>query len=198
MTFFKYFLKRKTKIPRVIIKHGRLIDPIFTFYSQNSPDVAQFGWNTWTPPSQEELKKRIKTYREEWRKYKIIEDLQQVLGISFERNIIDVYIVSGISRPTSHPLIIKSGYTPKEFVTTLAHELIHVILSDNKIKKNVYDSEGSETMNSHVIVYAVLKKILNEDLWETERKLIKTEDYRKALEYMEKIGPDQAIKMMTG
>lgn len=186
------------KYPEILIKHGRLIDHVFIFYCQNSPDLKKSGWNDWIPPTKENLDKRIKVYKEEWTKYNIVKDISKLLGISFERNIIDVHIVSGVSRATSHPIILKSGFKPKEFVVTLAHELIHVILTDNKIKKIVFDEKASKTTNNHVIVFAVLKKILDQELWDIEVRATKSPDYLKALELSEKIGVDKVIEMMMG
>lgn len=197
MSFLNFFAQKNH--PRIRIKYGRLIDPIFTFYSQHSPDVAQFGWNDWTPPAREELDRRIKAYKEEWKKYTIVKDLCKTLDLTFERNIIDVYIVSGISRASSDPIIIKSGFKPKEFVVTLAHELIHVLLTENRVKRVVFDEKESKTVNEHVPTYAVLKKILNDELWAIEAKKSeghRTNEYRLALEIMEKIGAENVIKML--
>ena len=182
--------------PKVNIQYGRLIDPVFIFYCQNNPQLKKRGWNDWTPPSKDVLNKRIKAYKEEWAKYDIIENISKTLNLSFKQNIIDVFIVSGVSRASSHPIIIKSGLKPREFVTTLSHELIHRILTENKIKKVLYDKESSDTTNNHVIIYSILKKILDKELWDTEVLLAKSDDYKRAIELSEKIGPDNAIKMM--
>ena len=199
MILFKYFLKEKVRVPRVIIKYGRLIDPIFTFYCQNNPDLKKRGWNDWTPPSKEELDRRIKAYKEEWGKYNIVKDISDCLGLSFRRDIIDVFIVSGISRASSHPIIIKSGFKPKEFVITLAHELTHVILSNNKIRRIIFDNKESDITNNHVPTFAVLKKILDNELWKIEVRRMGehgTNEYTKALTIMEKIGSDKVIEMI--
>lgn len=197
MNLLKMILGRK-KEPQIIIRYGRLIDPVFIFYCQNNPDLEKLGWKEWVPPTREEVNRRIKGYREEWRKYKITKNISSALGIPFGRNIIDVHIVSGASRATSHPIIIKSGFKPKEFVVTLAHELIHVILTDNKIPKIVFDEKESESTNNHVIVFAVLKKILDQELWGVKVEMTKSKDYLKALEISEKIGADRVIKMIMG
>ena len=189
------------KKPKIIIQYGRLIDPIFIFYCQNNPDLKKKGWDKWVPPSKKELDKRIKAHKEEWAKYNIVKDISNCLGLSFKRDVIDVFIVSGISRASSHPIIIKSGFTPKEFVATLAHELIHVILTNNKVKRITFDEKETDTTNNHVIVFAVLKKILNQELWNITIKRTgehRTDEYSKALLLMEKIGQDKVIKIITG
>lgn len=192
---------RQKREPEIIIQYGRLIDPVFTFYCQNNPDLKKFGWDKWTPPTKEEIDKRIKAYKEEWEKYNIVKEISNCLGLSFKRDVIDVYIVSGVSRSSSHPIIIKSSFTPKEFVVTLTHELIHRILTINKIPKVVFDPDESDTTNNHVIVFAVLKKILNEELWNINIKPSSkhpSKEYARALELAEEIGPDKVIKMMIG
>ncbi|MGB3921963.1 MAG: hypothetical protein WBL19_01605 [Minisyncoccia bacterium] len=200
MSFLKrYFSWRKE--PRVNIQYGRLIDPVFIFYCQNNPELKKKGWSEWKPPEKEELEKRINAYKNEWKKYTITKDISNCLNLSFNRDVIDVYIVSGISRASSNPIIIKSGFTPKEFVATLAHELIHVILTNNRIKRIKFDEKESDTTNNHVIVFSVLKKILDTDLWDiTTRRTSdhSTNEYSEALTLMEKIGPDNVIKKMTG
>lgn len=183
--------------PEVRIQYGRLLDPFFLFYCKNNPDLKKLGWNDWTPPSKEELNKRINAYKEEWAKHNVTEEIARVLNLSFVHNALEVFIVSGTPRGMSHPLILKSGYKPKEFVAALAHELIHLILTENKIPRVVYDINASESTNNHVIVYAVLKKVLNAELWDYEVKAAKQGDYRKALDLSEQIGPDEVIKMMV-
>jgi len=183
--------------PRIIIQYGRLIDPVFTFYCQNNPDLKKFGWDKWTPPSIEDIKKRIDAYKKEWSKYDIVKDISNCLNLSFKRDVIDVFVVSGISRDSSHPIIIKSSHDPKAFVAALAHELVHVILTTNKIKKVTFDSNEPDTTNNHVRVFAVLKEVLSEELWSIAIKpksKYPSRDYARALELSEQIGSKNIIK----
>lgn len=55
--------------PKIIIKYGKLLDPIFIFYCQNNPDLKARGWNDWVPPAQEDVLKKIEDYKKEWLKY---------------------------------------------------------------------------------------------------------------------------------
>lgn len=185
--------------PEIIIQYGRLIDSVSIFYTQNHPSTKKYGWHDWTPPSQAELERRIDTYKKEWKKYDLVKDISRVLNLSFKRRVIDVFIVSGTSRATSHPIIIKSGLTPDRFVITLAHELIHRILSINEVPPLVYDESVSSLTNNHVIVYAVLKKILNEKLWNIvigPQSKYPSKEYSLALELSEEIGVGQVIERM--
>src|SRR3989338_9376752 len=102
----------KYKEPKVIIQYGRLIDTFFIFYCQNYPDANKFGWDKWVPPTREQIDKKIAIYKEEWRKYNMAKKICDCFGMSFKRDIIDVYIVSGIPRECSHPLIMRSGLEP--------------------------------------------------------------------------------------
>lgn len=198
MRFLKDLFRFKDT-PQIIIQYGRLIDPIFTFYCLNNPELKSRGWNDWQPPSKEEVKSRIKEYRATWSKYNLTEKISICLGLSFQRNVIDVFIVSGISRSSSHPIIIRSGFRPDEFVVTLAHELIHRILTINAIPRITFDQQESDTTNNHIIVFAVLKEILNQDLWIVAGKKASehsTDEYSKAISVVDKIGADGIIKMV--
>ena len=191
----------KYKEPKVIIQYGRLIDPFFIFYCQNYPDANKFGWDKWVPPTREQIDKKIAMYKEEWGKYDMAKKICDCFGMSFGRDVIDVFIVSGIPRECSHPLIIRSGLEPKQFVVGLTHELIHRILTTNKIQRVVFDKKESGVTNNHVVVYAVLKKILDEELWNIAIRPVSTypsKEYSRARELSEQIGPDNVIKKMTG
>ncbi len=166
-------MENDVKIPKVLIQYGKLIDPVYIFYCQNNPDLEKFGWNKWTPPDQTELKRRISSYIEIWSKNenKILTEISKSLNLSFNRDVIDVYIVSGISRATSNPIIIKSGFTPKEFLITLTHELIHRIqaLNEPQITMKIlsvfdmYCKEETQSVKNHVVVYATLINLFEND-----------------------------------
>ena len=197
------------QLPKIIIKYGKLLDPIFIFYCQNNPDLKARGWNDWMPPTQEEVFKRIENYKKEWSKHekKILEGICAVLGLKFKRDAIDVYIVSGNPRQLSAPIIIKSGFSPDEFVDSLTHELIHTLFEDNgriipiSIWDEMFPGETS-AVKSHVVVHSVLKyiyldvlkdgKMLERNI-ESSRKH-NTNDYLRAWEIVEKEGYIEIIK----
>lgn len=193
----------KAKLPKIIIKYGKLLDPIFIFYCKNNPDLKSRGWNEWTPPSQDSVLKRINEYKQEWVKSgdKRLSGICDIMGFKFRRNVIDVYIISGISRQLSDPIVIKSGFTPDEFVDTLTHELIHKLFEDNvkkfpiAILKEMFPNE-TETTRNHVITYSVLKYIYLDVLKDQSRlernkeksRKHSTNDYIRAWEIIEKEG----------
>jgi hypothetical protein len=196
------------RTPKIVIKYGKLLDPIFIFYCRNNPDLKVRGWNDWIPPTQEEVFKRIENYKKEWSKYeeKIVKEMCDVLNLKFKRNII-VYIVSGNSRQLSSPIVIKSGFNPDEFVDSLTHELIHTLFEDNGTKipisilEEMFPGETS-TIRNHVVVHSVLKYIYL-DILKDEKKLEmniensrkhSTNDYFHAWEIVEKEGYMEIIK----
>lgn len=198
----------KKHFPIIVIKYNRFLDPIFIDYIRVNPDLYP-KWKNWVPPNKEEVKKRIENYKKEWRLYDkvILETICDVLSLSFRQNIIDVYIVSGNPRDFSDPIVIKSGYHPRDFVDVLAHELIHRLFQDNNARipwsrlSEMFPEESRLTTN-HIIVFAVLKYIYLDVLKDKSRldKDIKSSqnssypDYTKAWEIVEKIGHINLIK----
>lgn len=191
-------------IPKIIIKYNRFLDPIFIAYVKSIPK-----WKDWTPPEKEVVLKRIKNYREEWKKYEkeILDGMSDVLKMDFKRNIIDVHIVSGNPRQFSRPIIIKSGLSLDEFVDTLTHELIHVLFQDNndifpvKILSNMFPDE-SELARNHIITHSVLKHIyinILKDETRLEKNITRskdhgTNDYSRAWEIVEERGYRELIE----
>lgn len=207
---FNFFGK---KVPRIIIKYGKVLDPIFIFYCQNSPDLKARGWNDWTPPTQEEVFKRIEDYKKEWSKYeaKILKGICDVLNLEFKRNVIDVYIVSGNPRQLSAPIVIKSSFSPDEFVNSLAHELIHALFQDNgsRIPISIFDEmfpEETNSVKSHVVLHSILKYIYLDILKDAKRldrniessRKHNTNDYSRAWEIVEKERYLEVIKKFKG
>ena len=196
------------KLPRIIIKYSKVLDPIFIFYCQNNPDSKARGWNDWVPPTQEELFKRIENYKKEWSKYetKIVKGIYSVLNLKFKRDTIDVYIVSGNPRQLSSPIVIKSGFNPDEFVDSLTHELIHALFQDNgrEIPISIWDEmfpEETKSVKSHVVLHSVLKYIYLDILKDEKRlerniensKKHSTNDYSRAWEIVEERGYHELI-----
>lgn len=197
------------KIPKVVISYSRFLDPIFTFYCKNNPDLKKLGWNDWIPPSAKEVKERVSMYQEEWQKSgnKILKAICDITGLYFKRDVIDVHIVSGNPRQFSHPIIIKIGFTPMEFIATLTHELLHRLFAINEIEKIVpakllkkYAGETKPTQN-HILVFAVMKEILSKILPDKEilgwlKELgnkHSTIDYQRAWEIVESTGHRELI-----
>lgn len=198
----------KAVMPKIRIKYNRFLDPIFIFYCKNNPELKKQGWNDWIPPEKEKVLERVKKYKEEWSKYenRIIYEMCNILGLNFERNIIDVHIVSGNSRQFSNPIVIKSGFEPDEFVDVLTHELLHVLFQDNidifptQILDEMFPDESKTTKN-HIITHAVLKFLyldILKDRGRLERNIFNSKrhssfDYTRAWEIVEEKGYREII-----
>ena len=194
---------RSMELPKIRIKYNRFLDPIFTFYCKNNPELKERGWNDWIPPEKEKILERVKNYKEEWTKYEniILSKICNLLSLNFKRNIIDAHIVSGNSRQFSDPIVIKSGFSPDEFVDVLTHELLHVLFQDNidifptKILDEMFPDE-SKTAKNHIITHAVLKFLYIDTLKESNRlernilnsKKHSSSDYTRAWEIVEEKG----------
>ena len=197
----------KDDLPKIIIKYNRLLDPIFTFYCQNNPGLKKLGWNDWQPPSEKTVLERIKQYEREWRKYekKILTGICTATGLGFSVDRVYAHIVSGNPRQISHPLVIKSGFIPSEFVNVLTHELIHQIFVFNNSDKNIYKQKYINgeimTVKRHVIVHAIMKYIFLDILNEPARLKTSIEsaekhssdDYIRAWAIVETIGYKKII-----
>jgi hypothetical protein len=176
---------------KINIQHGKLLEPFFNFYVKNSPDVKGSGWKEWVPPSKEKIEEKIELYRDIWSKYeeKVLNGICSALNLSFPEDI-NVYIVAGVNRNMSNPLIISSHKGSKNFIVSLAHELTHKIFrgTNFKFSKILLNKTDNKTINDHILIYAVLRKI-----FENEPEMLKIvasikndENYKKAFELSEK------------
>ncbi len=124
-----------------------------------------------------------KTYRDVWRKKedKILSAMQNILGLEFYKPVIDVALAPMFT-PISDPLILSFYHNPAGFVSTLIHELFHVLLTDNKIVSDrnedlnlipVWEKwlgfKGSWTTLVHIPVHAGCKYIFEDVLKESSK-----------------------------
>lgn len=148
--------------PEIIIKYGKLIDPIFAHYAKERyPD--------WEPPEPEAVKEKVQIFKEEWGRAgeSVLEGLSDATRLHFKTNRIPVYIVSGTPRDTSDPIVIRSRYEPWQFVDVLTHELIHRLLSENKVP--LPDLEDDDSVKRHVLVHAIHMYVYREVLKDESR-----------------------------
>jgi hypothetical protein len=175
---------------KITIQHGKLLEPFFNFYVQNSPDVKGSGWKEWVPPDKEKLDKRIQAYKDIWTKYeeKVLNGICSALDLSFKEDI-DVYIVAGVNRDMSNPMIISSHHLPEKFVVIFAHELVHRIFKgeDFKFSKILLNKTDNKTVNDHILVFSVLRKIFEEEpeMLKIVADIKYNEDYKKAYKLSE-------------
>lgn len=166
-------------------------------------------WKDWTPPSKKEVTERVLNYKKEWEKHEkiVLKEMNLLTGLSFKQNIIKVHVVSGNPRQISNPIVIKSGYKPKEFVGILIHELMHELFSQNMdaVYPHIFQDmfpHQHKVVQKHVVIYAVLKKIFNDTLNKKEyielsvnlTKKHSTNVYLHAWDLVEKQGATNIIK----
>jgi hypothetical protein len=129
----------------------------------------------WDLPSGDQCEEWTEAYRNEWAKHeaKILTAMQDIVGLNFYKSVIDVTTAPGVI-PKSEPLFMSFNGSPKGFVDTLTHELIHVLLTDNTILsiygenrtfrlgtiwKNLFGIEDDFSCLVHIPVHAIHKKI---------------------------------------
>lgn len=147
---------------KINIFYNQSIDPIYIKYIHSHEK-----WKDIVVPTKEEVLEKVKSFIIAWDKIEkpVLEAMCQITGLSFTRNLLDVNVVSLNPRPTSRPLVIKSGWEPEEFVKILAHEVLANLHIDNtpafkKIWKHVKSKyKESDTTVTHVFVYAILNEI---------------------------------------
>jgi hypothetical protein len=182
------------------IKYGKLIDPFFK-------DSVLVNYPDHTFPSVEEVSEKVTLFKDEWKKHEepFMNFLTEKTGLSFKRNIIDCFIVSATPRDMSAPLIIRSRYNPSEFIGIFLHELIHVFLADNKVKKQKGYEDESRTLINHLPVFALLEGYFTEVKQDEEILKFfkglsgnnpKNIEYKKAWEVVEEKGYQKIIDEM--
>lgn len=117
----------------------------------------------------EGLGRVIREYQKAWDKIspRVIPGLEQVTGLNFLHNVIDVYIVDPTAQQNiCAPLIISGGYQPREFVYILVHEITHKLLRDNKqgvdwheIANEIFLKREDAEVKEHIITHAVLEAL---------------------------------------
>lgn len=207
-----HLFKLRKRSPQIIIGYSNLLDRIFTFYCKNEPSLKK-GWSNWVPLSAEKLNENTKLFQENWDRdgKMMLQGVCDVLGLSFYRNVIPVYVVNGSPRPFGDPIIIRADFkSPDSFIDVLVHELIHVLFIDNQKKipwsifMKMFPNESPETQN-HVIVNAVLKYIYLEVLNNPERlqkdtnrsKKHGSTEYTRAWEIVEERGYRKLISQFV-
>jgi len=146
------------KNPHIIIRYNRFLDPIFEAYTR-----SQEGMKDWEKPPIELVNKNIKMYRKEWAKYgeRALTAMQKVTGLRFNRNQINIHVVSGNARSFSSPIVVKSRYSRVDFINVAVHELIHCLYMDNnKMVNNVVSiPHENQIVANHIVLDAILKHI---------------------------------------
>lgn len=170
-------------------------------------------WGDGTPLlSEDEYKSIAKSYRKTWKIYekRILHALEDILGLRFRHNIIDVYIAPWMNA-YSDPMVIGVQYEPSHFVEVLTHELIHRYLDDNNIVsrddrllKEWRNMFGNQEFNVtvHIPVHAIMQKIFDDIINEPDRTIHDKKEceqwpeYDAAWKYVDKVGYEKIIKQL--
>ena len=155
--------------PKINIEFSKELDPIFTAYVLSNPK-----WESFPIPSTESVLQRVKDLQNIWSEWgdKILTEMIDIVGHSFEESVIDVHIVSVNPRPFAHPIVIRSGVNTKEFggcdaeetINIIVHELLHVLLpKKNKRLKEIWlHSKEKYQNNDNILVHYIIFTVMNE------------------------------------
>ncbi len=138
------------------------------------------------------------------------ENMSKTLGIENNQKI-TIYVIpsmprSGLPSGFSDPLTIslarttlkgEQKYTPEQLICLITHEIAHHIqhplrkTSYSKTMKKIYPEM---LIRNHLLTYALLISVLPPDLFKIEeKKAQKQEQYKKALEIVQKTGAESII-----
>jgi hypothetical protein len=158
-------------------------------------------------PSKEEIFAYMKKVKKLWagQEEKILSEISKVSKFDWKEKRIICYVI-GIGRPFSEPLTMRTyGKNTNRFITTLIHELIHQIFTQNKKEYSKWHNfvlekyEKEERLTkTHILLSAIHWKILDKffgkDSIEKEIKQFNHEEYKRAWEIVKKETPDKIIK----
>ena len=155
---------------------------------------------------EEKVREVASVYQKAWQPYceTVLGGLNDILELSFRKNIIDVYIAPWFTA-FSTPLVVGVHYDPERFVQVLAHELTHVLLTDNNEipyhsidyvthRKRLYGSDLSPSTLAHIEVHAILEELytsyLKKEEWLRADKATCQlfTDYKIAWDYVDEHG----------
>lgn len=143
-----------------------------------------------------EEKKRLEELTES-KLQSIIKDMSQYTKCNFKKDEYDCYLVPNFPRGgISYPLTIKIQNKPMGEFLTLIHEIIHILMVENKIKfmpiinnlKNKYPKE-KHIIIVHVVLFDILREIIKKNFEKDYFKEIKekTIPYKRSFEILEEI-----------
>lgn len=178
-------------IPKINIVHGKLLEPFFNFYVKAKYPDYKFR-------TDEEVRNKITLFKQEGQKVAgvILNAICDVTGKTFQSEVVDVYVINATPKDMSAPIIIRSRYTPDEFIDALLHELLHVFLRENKIKHFETNLELDNTTKNHIQLFAICthiyKNILKDEVrLEKIKELSNTPQnlsYKQAWEIVDGVG----------
>lgn len=200
------------QIPEIRIKNAWLLREsasrhLHTLFAEDGDEMANHA----------EIDEVVETYQNAWKpvEKKIVSGMCEIMGLEFRQNIIDVYIAPWFYA-FSDPMVIGVIMTEPEFVSTLTHELIHRLLTDNtalpyshnliKSWEKLFGEDHANNTLVHIPVHALHKAIIYDVLKDPKVKEAdysaclaregKDGDYVKSWDYVDKHGYKEIIKKL--
>ncbi|HMR73366.1 MAG TPA: hypothetical protein PKD68_05180, partial [Candidatus Saccharibacteria bacterium] len=191
-------------IPQVRIKYAWLL-------ANSASVVMNEKWGDGTPlRSFKEYEKVAAKYEKWWRPYndQVLEGICEILGLEFRQNIIDVNVAPWFS-PISDPMTIGPAFTTADnLVDTMAHEMLHRLITDNTTYPYDYDfltqwramfgDEHAQNTLIHIPVHAAMEalyiKLDRPDLLALDLEQTKEyKEYKDAWTYVRKVGYKEVV-----
>lgn len=152
-------------IPEIRIKYAWLLA------GETSSVMNEKYGNGASLRSFEEYEQVAEQYREWWAPHndKILHGLCEMLDLEFRQNIIDINVAPWFN-PISDPMVIGPAFKSEDaLVNTIAHELIHRLITDNTSVnydhdfladwKKLFGENHDWNTLVHIPVHAVMKKL---------------------------------------
>jgi hypothetical protein len=193
--------------PEIKIQYARLLDPFFKslFLLRQEKGLIDA---TITYPTPEEIIQKISSFTEAWQTRKnVLTYMQKTFKLDFASPVIDVFIVGAMKGAISNPLLIGSKRSAIAFTDVLTHEILHVLISNNKQQlKNLFEfftkfyPTESQLTRVHVIIHAMMTKIYLNFLNTPEQLITIKEldknspDYMRAWEIVETEGMEVILE----
>lgn len=196
-------------LPQIRFKYGWLLAEVTAeALSRKNNSTEPLG-------TDDELLAITKKYEAWWAPYndQIVKGICSVLGLTFKQNVIDVY-VSPWFTPISDPLVIGPAFRSQDaLISTVSHELIHRILTDNTSVdptrdllqdwKDAFGTNHDKKVLVHIPVHAVLKQLYvsvldRPDLVELDIKNTKhNKPYAQAWDYVQAHDHAEIIRALS-
>jgi hypothetical protein len=186
------------QFPEIRFKNGALLTRAFNELIRQIPDQKDSQLAGW-----EEINQTIEKNRSLWKDKEvgIVTAMQKIAGLNFYKNLIDVYLVDGHKSGFSDPLVLSYKYHGEGFIDVMAHELLHVLLTDNKQGRDgsvwarrAYPEIEDRLVTNHILVHAIHKEIYLNTLKRPDRlkhdieKCQKWPAYKTSWEIVERDG----------
>lgn len=185
------------RIPKIVFKYAYPLDmECRRKFADEIPDY----------PEEKEIKETIIEWRKLWAEInagdKLLKEITELTGVEDQIDI-TAFIIGGGFLAKSSPLLLPITSTRRasedKKTELLIHEILHNFVSGRKnywsIIREKYNGESKKTQN-HIIIYALLERILANILPDTDVKDLISEgwdDYYRALEIAREEDPDEII-----